>query len=241
MVAAAIPEDVGALVDGAVACGAHELDARLRRAARAMQAIDWQTGRLLRLVADLRLFRWLGFPSFFRYVRERLGLPLRKAQVLIALERKTWQAPALGDAYRRGELSWVRALALAPIVADRTTAAWVERAGQVTVRRLHDEVGWALTELEMALPFSWPVPPPMGGPGDGRHGQPANMCAQTVGGTERCDQLRRSGLGRHAPPGDDPRLWPPTRAGVAGIDAAARSRASRMGLPAEAPGSDLRA
>lgn len=98
-----------------------------------MQAIDWQTGRLLRMVTDLRLFRWLGFPSFFRYVRERLGLPLRKAQMLIALERKTWQAPA------RGELSWVRALALAPIVADRTAAAWVERAGQVTVRRLHDE------------------------------------------------------------------------------------------------------
>ena len=40
-VAAAIPEDVDALVDGATACGAHELDARLRRAARAMQAIDW--------------------------------------------------------------------------------------------------------------------------------------------------------------------------------------------------------
>jgi len=161
-IAAAIPEDVRALVDGATECDPHELDARLRRAVRAMQAVDWQTGRLLRMVADLRLFRWLGFPSFHRYVRERLGLPLRKAQVLIALERKTWQAPVLGEAYRRGELSWVRVLALLPVVAERTAAAWIERAGQVTVRRLHDEFGWALTELEMALPFSWPLPPPMG-------------------------------------------------------------------------------
>src|SRR5207245_11694122 len=55
-----------------------QLDARLRAAVRALQRIDFQTGRLLRLVAELRLHRVFGFPSLPDYVRERLGCSPRE-------------------------------------------------------------------------------------------------------------------------------------------------------------------
>jgi len=56
-------------------------------------------------------------------------------------------------------LSWVRALTLLPIVAEPTAAAWVERAGAVPVRRLADEVEWALTVRDGLAPIA---PPPVG-------------------------------------------------------------------------------
>jgi hypothetical protein len=42
---------------------AFELDARLQAAVRALQRIDFQTGRPLHLVAQLRLHRTFGFHS----------------------------------------------------------------------------------------------------------------------------------------------------------------------------------
>ena len=98
------------------------------------------------------------FPSAERYVTERLGLSARKARALVALERKTWQADAFGTAYRAGELSWVRALTVLPIMAEPTAAAWVERAGAVPVRRLADEVEWALTVRDGLAPIAPPPP-----------------------------------------------------------------------------------
>jgi len=50
------------------------------------------TGRLLRLVFDLRLYRWLGFETGARYVREARDLD-RTAQGLIAVDRVTARSP----------------------------------------------------------------------------------------------------------------------------------------------------
>ena len=135
------------------------LDARMRALMQARQRIDWQTGRLLRVFLDRRLYRLMGFSSAGRYLTERLGSSARKARALVALERKTWQAPALGEAYREGETSWVRALTLLPIVTEETAAAWVGRAREVTVRRLSDEVEWALCGRDGVAPVA---PPPAG-------------------------------------------------------------------------------
>jgi hypothetical protein len=117
-----------------------------------MQQIDWQTGRLLRVFFDRRLYRAFGYRSAAHYTRERLGLSPRKARALVALERRTWEAPALDEAYRHGAISAVRALILLPVVRESTAAAWVERAAAVTVRRLADEVEWALVAGESAPP-----------------------------------------------------------------------------------------
>jgi hypothetical protein len=155
----ALPEDVDALDAAADALDPFALDARMRAVLRAMRRIDWQAGRLLRVFLDRRLYRLMQFPSAARYVTERLGLSARKARALVAVERKTWEADAFGTAYRAGELSWVRALTILPVVAERTAEAWVDRAATVPVRRLADEVEWALTVRDGLVPIA---PPPAG-------------------------------------------------------------------------------
>ncbi len=158
-VAEAIPQEVEHLALGVEDLDAFALDERMRAAVCALQRIDWQTGRLLRLFLDRRLYWPMLFPSAARYLRERLGMSERNARALVALERRTWQAPGLGEAYRAGQLSWVRALTLLPIVSATTAGAWVERARAVTVRRLADEVAWALAVRRPCAPI---LPPPLG-------------------------------------------------------------------------------
>jgi hypothetical protein len=158
-VAEAIPEDVERLCADLDACDPFTLDARMRVVVRALQRIDWQMGRLLRLFMDRRLHRAMQFPSAARYLRERLGMSARKARALVALERKTWTTPGLADAYRAGDLSWVRALTILPVVSESTGGAWIARAQAVTVRRLLDEVEWALVARDGLEPIE---PPPTG-------------------------------------------------------------------------------
>jgi hypothetical protein len=100
----------------------------------------------------------LHFPSGARWVRERLGISERKARALVALERKARTAPGLDQAYRAGELSWLRSLTLLPVVSPRTTPAWIERAREVTIRRLADEVEWAIVAGAPVEPIAPPPP-----------------------------------------------------------------------------------
>src|SRR2546427_3216366 len=123
---AGAPDDLDAFV----------LDARMRAVLRAMQQVDWQMGRLLRVFLDRRLYRLMLFPSAARYLRERLALSARKARALVALEPKTWEAPALGDAYPAGELSWGRALAALPVLRESNPPCRGTRGRRVTGPRL---------------------------------------------------------------------------------------------------------
>jgi hypothetical protein len=149
-----------------------QLDARLRAAVRALQRIDFQTGRLLRLVAQLRLHHAFGCRTFPDYVRERLGFSLRKARALLALDRRLTELPAFAAAYRDGQLSFTRALLVLPVIHPTTERAWVARAREVTVRCLADCVEWALEVQEPGHP----VPPP---PAEGSLVlPPVQMCAR---------------------------------------------------------------
>jgi hypothetical protein len=154
----AVPDDLAGLDGDLDALDPFTLDTRMRDVLRAMRRIDWQLGRLLRVFLDRRLYRLMLFPSAARYLTERLGLSARKARALVALERKTWEADAFGTAYRAGDLSWVRALTILPLVAEPTAAAWVARANDVPVRRLADEVEWALTVRDGLAPILPPSP-----------------------------------------------------------------------------------
>ncbi len=142
---------------------ADDLDNALRDVLTAMRSIDWQLGRLLSTFARLSLHRQVGYASTASYVRERLGISSRKARSLIRLEANPADGrDELADAYRRGDLSWVRALALLPVMSERHAAAWIERARCVTIRRLFDEVRWALDMRDRAWMFMELVPPPLG-------------------------------------------------------------------------------
>jgi hypothetical protein len=77
-------------------------------------------------------------------VRERLGCSPRKTRALLALDRRLIELPALADAYRGGQVSFARALVILPVIRPVNEASWIARASEVTIRRLGDEVEWAL-------------------------------------------------------------------------------------------------
>jgi hypothetical protein len=130
------------------------LDARLREAVRLRQNLSWHQGRLIRTFADLGLHRDLGFQSLGRYCRERLGLGLRRARQLIALERHLLELPVVAAAYRQGAVSWVQVSALARVADETNEDDWLHLARSVTVRRLREEVALA----EGVLNGAWPPP-----------------------------------------------------------------------------------
>jgi len=162
-VVAALPEDVAKLAFMADALDPFQLDARLAAAVRALQRIDFQTGSLLRLVADRRLHHAYGFRTLADYVRYRLGCSPRRAHALLALDRRLVEFPALAAAYRSGRIGLARAIAILPVLHPETEAEWVRRAQEVTLRRLGDFVEWALEvgALEPPRADAIPVLPPL--------------------------------------------------------------------------------
>ena len=140
------------------------LDARLAEAMRVLRTIEPRIGRVLRIVVDQRLYRSFGHSAVADYVRERLGLSVRKAWALLKVEQATVRSADFACAYREGRLSWVRALSLLPVLDRATAPAWIARAETVTVRRLCDEVDWVLTARDALGPRVALVPPPLDSP-----------------------------------------------------------------------------
>ncbi len=138
-----------------------ELDRRMRLVLRAMARLDFQLGRLLGLMRARRAYRWLGFSSLAHYATERLGFSPRKASLLASVERRSWQSsPQLTEALRTGRISLLKALALLPVIDEKTADAWLARAESVTLRRLCDETRWALDEQALGgHPYAVPPPP----------------------------------------------------------------------------------
>jgi len=139
---------IAALTAGLDVASPRELDARLCRAAALEQGLLARIGPALLELASMRGHFELGFRSLDAYARERLGMSARKARALLRLERACAAAPALREAWRSGRISWCQAQALVSLVltpgAEPFHAAWIERAADVTVRRLEDDVDYAL-------------------------------------------------------------------------------------------------
>jgi hypothetical protein len=137
------------LLDGLRDADAFELDARLRRALALERRLDARMGPLLLRVWGRRLHRMLGYRTREAYARERLGMDPTRARALVRLERAAMQSGPFARAYRSAELSGVKAGLLVPLVSvdplGRFTEEWVAWAKQVTVRRLREDVDWALT------------------------------------------------------------------------------------------------
>jgi hypothetical protein len=137
------------------------LDARLVAAMHAIRTSEPRIGRLLRIVVDQHVYRAHGFTSLADYVRERLGISVRKAWALLKVERSTRRADAFARAYHDGAISWVCALTLLPVVDRENADAWVARADAVTLRRLADEVSWALEARDLFGDARFLDPPPL--------------------------------------------------------------------------------
>jgi hypothetical protein len=142
---------------------AFELDAAMRRVRHAMQQRQSRLGISLGLFLDLRLHEQLGCTCSAEYVRERLGMSERSARELIRVTQAVQgKSPVLAAAFARGELSPLRTFALLPVVRSWNAAAWVKRAGEVTLRRLADEVAWAAEQADLATELYSAMPPPAG-------------------------------------------------------------------------------
>jgi hypothetical protein len=148
-IAGMLPRDLTELAEDAEPLDAARLDERMRAVLAAMQRIDWQVGRLLHVLIGARLYREVGFSTSAAYVRNRLGMCTRKARALVAIERKSWTVSLdIAQSYRLGELSWLRVLVMLPILNEDNAEAWLARARTVTLRRLRDDVEWALDQLD---------------------------------------------------------------------------------------------
>jgi hypothetical protein len=139
----------------------NELDAAMRRVRRDMQQRQSRLGVMLGQFLDLRLEVELGYACSSEYVRERLGMAERTARELIRVANAVQsRSPLLASAYADGKLSWLRALTLLPVVRTCNAAAWVERANEVTLRRLADEVDWVMGRVDLVPANAAAMPPP---------------------------------------------------------------------------------
>jgi len=156
---------IQALVEGIEEADLPELDARLRRVVALERTRLARLGPVLLELAEARGFRDLGFTGLDAYVRERLGMAPRSARALLRLERACRRSAPLRRAWRSGALAVSKAQALVAVVlapgSAPWVAAWLARAGDVTVRRLEDDVDHALATgtLDPAALPELPVPP----------------------------------------------------------------------------------
>jgi hypothetical protein len=135
-----------------------ELDRRLRVAVERERRLDARIGPLLEVVMGRRIHTMLGHATREGYVRERLGLEPSWGRALLRIERAARASPTYAAAYRRGALTALQARTLVPLVlselCESRIAAWVERAGAFTLRRLTDDVEQALLVRETD-PETW--------------------------------------------------------------------------------------
>ena len=150
------------LLDGLADADAFELDRRLCEIRCALQRLDFDLGVGLRALVDSRAYRDLGFATFRLYVAARLGICASKASSLLSLERRSGRgASALRGAYRDGAVTLMAAHTILPLMGGDHDSDWIARASAVTLRRLEDEVTWALTRIDVGPDRRCPAPPPI--------------------------------------------------------------------------------
>ncbi len=151
-----IPAALAALAEGLEGAAPRELDRRLCAAIAFLQTLDLEMGRLLRQMADRKLFAELGFPDLARYAAERLDVSARTARRLVALARTEHRAPEVAVAFREGRIHAFQAHVLARVADLESARAWVARAQAVTFRRLEEDVEGAPPE---PAAIAFPAPP----------------------------------------------------------------------------------
>jgi hypothetical protein len=135
-----LPQGVSALLAALEDASPRDLDRRLRAAVAFLQTVDLEAGRILRQMCDRRLFAEVGFPGLARYAEERLDMSPRTARRLVAMARSEHRTPEVATAFRRGRLHGLHVQLLARVAHAGNAHRWVERARQVTVRRLEEDV-----------------------------------------------------------------------------------------------------
>ena len=137
----AFPRRLAALARDLASCSAREIDRRLRTVIAFLQTVDFETGSILRRMQLRGSFSELGFEGLERYAAERLDLSASTARRLVALARAERGAPEVARAFCDGRIHAFQARAIAEVACPESALAWVERAREVSLRRLEVEVG----------------------------------------------------------------------------------------------------
>ncbi len=158
----AIDPDLERLLVDLDVADAHEVDRRLRIIHSAIQRIDAELGSSLRKATSLNVHQRLGFADFRLYCEIRLGICGAKALALMRLDRQcALRSPALLRAYREGRVTWLAATTLLSVITSKHEDAWIERAERVTLRRLENDVSWALDRADDMGGDRCQPPPPL--------------------------------------------------------------------------------
>jgi hypothetical protein len=168
-----LPAAISSLVTGLAEADAFELDRRLRSAIRLEQSLDAAIAPLLRIVTSSE-YEWSGdYRTLANYATEQLGMSPAKARALLRLERAGDLCPELRAAYRSGQISWVKAQCLLPLVRLDIPGAWrptwLAWAQRVTLRRLEQDVERALLLQSARPPRELPLPRRVGRAGQSDH------------------------------------------------------------------------
>jgi hypothetical protein len=115
---------------------AEKLDIELRVACCTEAASRHELGSVARALLRGRAYRRLGFVRLSDYARERLGVSARTLHAAAWVATRLEALPIVAAAFDRS-------------VDRRNAAAWLARAGTVTVRRLADEVSWVLEARDL--------------------------------------------------------------------------------------------
>ncbi len=122
-----------------------QLVRHMRAVIQLEERIESQLGRVLAILSEIKAWQGLQFAGVGHYGAERLGMCRTTAEDRARLARGLRNLPLVRHAYREGRIGAAAALLLCRLL-DRKHAhreverSWVERAAQVTIRRLRDEV-----------------------------------------------------------------------------------------------------
>ena len=127
------------------------LDRDLRSLEYARRELDGMTGRILLTMGRLALFKAMGFKGIGHYARERLGMPSSTARRLERIERLMFELPEVRDSFYSGEIGLAKVDLLLRVWKSRQMDKWMDRARNVTVRRLEMEVQAVLRRNDLTV------------------------------------------------------------------------------------------
>ncbi|PKN56345.1 MAG: hypothetical protein CVU56_16625 [Deltaproteobacteria bacterium HGW-Deltaproteobacteria-14] len=159
---AAVADAVATATDG-VAAPAREpvaLDAHLRDLNTQLQRRDGRLGELARRLWEVDGWHDLGYASPTQYAHERLGCSLASVKARMTLDRRCDLLPEVALALDEGAVGFEAARLVSGVADHDTVGAWLDRAGQRTVKHLKEEVEAVETiaRAEGASPFGLAPP-----------------------------------------------------------------------------------
>lgn len=124
----------------------------MRRLIALQDQIERQMAEVVTEMADAAAWKRVGYDDLGDYARRGLGWSRSTLYNRVQLMRRLRRLPVVGKAYQQGSIGRVSAQIIARVltregpagtvplrIPEATQAAWVERAGVATIKRLHDE------------------------------------------------------------------------------------------------------